>query len=230
MRGALGLTLQQVRVLVLPMQHEPLSEAELEEPVSVEETGGEDVVADEASTANGESGRAEGEPAVEVMKKAEPTPEEELAKWKELAMRATADLDNFRKRMAREKSDALRYGNQALLEELLPVLDNFEMGLQAAAGDQESMIFRGMAMVKKQMDDFLSGQGVEEIPASGEVFDPNLHDAVSQEESAEMDEGMVLRVIRRGFKMRDRLLRPANVIVTKAPGDVAPAEEEGDEQ
>jgi len=146
----------------------------------------------------------------------EDEPVDELAKWKEMAVRATAELDNFRKRMVREKSNALRYANQSLLEELLPVLDNFEMGLMAAKQDEESMIFQGMQMVKTQLDAFLSSQGAIEVAAEGKVFDPNVHEAVSQEESSEVEEGTVLRVMRRGYRINDRLLRPANVVVAKA--------------
>jgi molecular chaperone GrpE len=143
------------------------------------------------------------------------TLEAEAAKWKEISLRTAAEMDNLRKRTAREREDAVRFANQRLLEDLLPVIDNFEMGMQAAAQDQKSMIFIGMDMVRRQLNDFLSGQGVEEIPVDG-VFNPNLHDAVSQEE-ADGEEGRVLRVTRRGFKLRDRLLRPASVIVSKHP-------------
>lgn len=141
--------------------------------------------------------------------------EAEAAKWKEISLRTAAEMDNLRKRTAREREDAVRFANQRLLEDLLPVIDNFEMGMMAAAQDQKSMIFIGMDMVRRQLNDFLSSQGVEEIPADG-LFDPNLHDAVSEEE-AEGEEGRVLRVTRRGFKLRDRLLRPASVIVSKLP-------------
>jgi len=120
-------------------------------------------------------------------------------------------MDNLRKRTAREREEAIRYANQRLLEELIPVIDNFEMGMQAAAQDTSSMIYIGMDMVRKQLNDFLSSQGVEEIPTSGQ-FDANLHDAVSQEPS-DQPEGEIIRVTRRGFKIRDRLLRPASVIV-----------------
>ena len=127
--------------------------------------------------------------------------------------------------MEREKGEARRYANQSLLEELLPVLDNFHMGLDAASADAESMIFRGMEMVKKQLDDFLSGQGVEEVSAEGEMFDPAVHEAVSQEDCEASPEGSVLRVVRRGFKMGERLLRPANVVVSRAPQAEEPSEE-----
>lgn len=141
--------------------------------------------------------------------------EAEAAKWKETSLRTAAEMENLRKRTAREREEAIRYANQRLLEELLPVIDNFEMGMQAASQDTSSMIYIGMDMVRKQLNDFLSNQGVEEIPTQGK-FDPNLHDAVSQEPS-QLEEGHIIRTARRGFKLRDRLLRPASVIVASPP-------------
>jgi molecular chaperone GrpE len=151
------------------------------------------------------------------------TLEAESAKWRDLSLRTAAELDNLRKRSAREREEAVRYANQRLLEELLPVIDNFEMGMQAAAQDSSSMIYIGMDMVRRQLNEFLGSQGVEEIAASG-VFDPNLHEAVAQEECTEGDEGRILRVMRRGYKLRDRLLRPASVVVSKLPAPAAPAD------
>ena len=142
--------------------------------------------------------------------------EAEAAKWKEVSLRTAAEMDNLRKRTAREREEAVRYANQRLLEELLPVIDNFEMGMMAAAQDKSSMIFIGMDMVRKQLNDFLAGVGVQEIETTGK-FDPNLHDAVAEEASATGEEGSILRVTRRGFKLRDRLLRPASVVVSKLP-------------
>jgi molecular chaperone GrpE len=142
--------------------------------------------------------------------------EADVAKWKELSLRTAAEMDNLRKRTAREREEAIRYANQRLLEELLPVIDNFEMGMQAASQDTSSMIYIGMDMVRRQLNEFLTSQGVEEIPATGN-FDPNLHEAVAQEDCAKGEEGRVLRVTRRGFKLRDRLLRPASVVVSKLP-------------
>jgi molecular chaperone GrpE len=142
--------------------------------------------------------------------------EADVAKWKELSLRTAAEMDNLRKRTAREREEAIRYANQRLLEELLPVIDNFEMGMQAASQDTSSMIYIGMDMVRRQLNDFLASQGVEEIPATGN-FDPNLHDAVAQEECSAGEEGRILRVTRRGFKLRDRLLRPSSVVVSKLP-------------
>lgn len=149
----------------------------------------------------------------------------EAAKWKDQAIRTAAELDNYRKRMSREKLDAVRYGNQGLLEELLPVLDNFNMGMQAAAQEQGSMLYMGMDMVHKQIGEFLSTQGVDEITAeAGGGFDPNLHEALSQEASDEIEADKIVKVIRKGYRMGERLLRPANVIISL--GVVAETESE----
>jgi molecular chaperone GrpE len=142
--------------------------------------------------------------------------EAEANKWKEISLRTAAEMENLRKRTSREREDAIRYANQRLLEELLPVIDNFEMGMQAASQDTKSMIYIGMDMVRRQLNEFFMSQGVEEIPATGD-FDPNLHDAVAQEECADGADGRILRVTRRGFRLRDRLLRPASVVVSKVP-------------
>ncbi len=167
------------------------------------------------TTENAEETEANAAPEAAAEPTAELDPWEQLeaeaAKWKELSLRTAAEMENLRKRTSREREEAIRYANQRLLEELLPVIDNFEMGMQAAAQDTSSMIYIGMDMVRKQLADFLSSQGVEEIPTTG-LFDPNLHDAVSQEPS-DLPEGEIIRVTRRGFTLRDRLLRPASVIV-----------------
>lgn len=143
--------------------------------------------------------------------------EQDVMKWKELAMRTAADMENFRKRASREREESMRYANQSMLEELLPILDNFDMGMQAAGQEEGSMIYIGMDMVRKQLNEFLTNSGVKEIPAEKQPFDPNVHEAVSQEESVDVEEGTVIRVTRRGYMLRDRLLRPASVIVAKAP-------------
>jgi molecular chaperone GrpE len=139
----------------------------------------------------------------------------ELTQWKDTALRARADLDNFRKRMSQESADARRYANASLLEELLPVLDNFQFGLQAAEADAGAKnLLIGLNMVAGQIQTFLRDQGVEEIAAVGQPFDPNLHEAVDQQASDTVPEGTVISQVRRGFKLRDRLLRPATVIVS----------------
>ena len=144
----------------------------------------------------------------------------EAARFKDIALRAQAYLDNYRKRAAREKEDSIRYANTNLLEKLIPVLDNFELGLEAArtAPDTASII-QGMSMVQKQLQDFLKAHGVETIPAEGEVFDPGHHEAVAQEHSPSVPEGHVVRQMRKGYKLKDRLLRASTVTVSKGAAE-----------
>ena len=140
----------------------------------------------------------------------------EAAHWKDLAARNQAELDNYRKRMAREKSDAIKFANGSLLSELLPVIDSFQMGLSAAINeDPDSIISKGMEMVQKQLEEFFSSQGAVAISSVGKEFDPNLHEAISQESSDEVPNGHIITEIRKGYTLNDRLLRAANVIVSK---------------
>jgi molecular chaperone GrpE len=142
---------------------------------------------------------------------------QEVATWKDLAYRNAAEMDNFRKRATREAQDTRAYANSSLLSSLIPIIDNFEMGLEAARAESEkSMIFMGMSMVQRQIQDFLRENGVQEVEAVAKPFDPNVHEAMSQEPSPE-PEGTVLRVLRRGYKLKDRLLRAASVVVSSGP-------------
>jgi molecular chaperone GrpE len=139
----------------------------------------------------------------------------DLERFRDLALRSQADFDNYRKRSAREKEEAVRYANSALLEKLIPIIDNFELGLAAAGSVEGSPILAGMSMVARQLTDFLNDAGVTSIDATGKDFDPNIHEAIAHEASDTVPEGKVIRQVRKGFKLKDRLLRPANVIVSK---------------
>ena len=142
----------------------------------------------------------------------------DLDRFRDLALRSQADFENYKKRAAREKDEAIKYANSSLLERLLPILDNFELGLSAARGEGEkSPIFSGMSMILKQLDDFLAEHGVQAIEAEGKNFDPNLHEAIARESSNDVPEGKVLRQTRRGYRLKDRLLRPSSVVVSSGP-------------
>ncbi|HEY5792566.1 MAG TPA: nucleotide exchange factor GrpE [Chthoniobacterales bacterium] len=156
----------------------------------------------------------------EAAKPPAPSAEAEIAKYRDLALRSQAELDNFRKRVIREKEDAIRYANLSLLERLLPVVDNFELGLEAAktATDANSIAL-GMSMVQKQLLDFLKDSGAEVIATEGAPFDPNLHEAVSHQAHATVPDGRIVQQLRKGYKLKDRLLRPATVVVSKGPGE-----------
>ncbi len=153
------------------------------------------------------------------------TATDELLKWRDMAMRTAAEYDNYRKRCIKEREDFNRYATQRLLEELLPVVDNFEMGMMMAAQqDTNSMIYIGMNMVQKQLADFLENQGATAINAEvGEAFDHNKHEAI-QSEASELPEGSIVRVIRKGYMLKDRLLRPVNVVTAAAPAPEAAPE------
>jgi molecular chaperone GrpE len=143
--------------------------------------------------------------------------------WDRL-LRTTADFENFKKRAARERIETAQFAAAALIEKLLPVLDHFEMAQAAAqnAGDSKPASMQaGVAMIQQQLKTVLTEAGVEEIDAAGKPFDPALHEAVSQRETSEVPEDHVFQQLRKGYKLRDRLLRPATVIVAKKPG--APA-------
>lgn len=137
--------------------------------------------------------------------------------WNRL-LRTTADFDNYKKRATREKQDAVKFANESLLQKLVPVLDTFDMALAAAQNHEAVQSLKtGIAMVNQQLKNALTDAGLEEIDAAGKPFDPNLHEAVSQKETAEVPEGQVVQQLRKGYKLRDRLLRPASVVVAKAP-------------
>ena len=140
--------------------------------------------------------------------------------WEAL-LRTTADFDNFRKRTARERQDALKYANESLLQKLIPVMDNFDMAIAAAgeAKDSAATSMRtGINMILSQLKNALIEAGLEEIDATGKAFDPNLHEAVSHQETTAAPEGRILQQLRKGYKLRDRLIRPATVVVAKKPG------------
>jgi molecular chaperone GrpE len=143
----------------------------------------------------------------------------DLDRFRDLALRSQADFENYKKRSAREKEEAIKYANSSLLEKLIAIVDNFELGLEAARAEGEkSPVFSGMSIVLKQLMDFLADSGLQPIDGTGQKFDPNLHEAIAHEPSDKFPEGIVVRQTRRGYKMKDRLLRPSSVVVSSGPG------------
>lgn len=137
--------------------------------------------------------------------------------WDRL-VRQSADFENYKKRAARERQEAIKYANEALLQKLIPVVDNFDMALSAASEKATPEALRtGILMIHSQLKTALGEAGLEEIDAQGKTFDPNLHEAVSQQETASEPEGKVVQQTRKGYKLRDRLIRPATVVVAKKP-------------
>jgi molecular chaperone GrpE len=139
--------------------------------------------------------------------------------WDRL-LRTTADFDNFKKRAAREKQDAIKFANENLMRKLIPVVDALEMALAAAQNsptEAAQSLQAGVGMVHQQLLSALNEAGLEAFDATGKMFDHNLHEAVSQQVSAELPDGQVVQQLRKGYKLRDRLLRPASVVVAARP-------------
>jgi molecular chaperone GrpE len=160
-------------------------------------------------------------PEVDADVAPELTAEEELAEQNERYLRLAAEFDNYRKRTAREWQDRVRAANSELLYDLLDIVDNFERAL--AVDHEESAYADGVRMILQQLQAQLEKRGVKEIPALGETFDPALHEALLYVASPEYDEGHVCQEIRRGYMLHERVLRVAQVAVSKG------AEETGKE-
>ena len=143
--------------------------------------------------------------------------------------RQVAEADNLRKRLAKEKQDAVRYANESLIEQLLPTMDSFEMAMSAVQKADNSTIDSlktGIEMVYTQLKRTLEEVGLVEIDATAQAFDPSQHEAVSRKKTDEADEGTVIEQTRKGYRLRDRLLRAASVVVAVPSGE----DEEANEQ
>ena len=137
--------------------------------------------------------------------------------WDRL-LRAQADLENYRKRVTKERQEWARAANEKLLLDLLIPLDHFEIGLQSLQQHaRKDPLREGMEMVLGQFQQFLKSQGITEIRAVGEKFDPALHEAVAEQES-EGPEGQVIQQLRKGYRLQNKVLRPSSVIVSKGSG------------
>ena len=182
--------------------------------------------ADEAEEVKAEEAeeKAEGETAEEAEKEEAPMEdeakkaEEESKKAEEAEseryMRLMAEFQNFKRRVAREKSDIHAYANEKIVGDLLPVLDNFERALDTEGGDLEAYA-KGMQLIFEQLKKALENAGLEEIKAMDETFDPNVHNAVMTESLEEKEDGTVTKVLQKGYKLKDKVIRPSMVAVNK---------------
>ena len=176
--------------------------------------------ADEAEKVNAEDAeeKAEGEAAEETAKEEAEKKEAEEAKKAEEAeseryMRLMAEFQNFKRRVAKEKSDIHAYANEKIVGDLLPVLDNFERALSTETEDEGYA--KGMQLIFEQLKTALGNAGLEEIKAMDEEFDPNVHNAVMTETIEEKEDGTVTKVLQKGYKLKDKVVRPSMVAVNK---------------
>lgn len=150
----------------------------------------------------------------------------ERDKLKEQMLRTAADFDNFRKRARRDVLDAERRGREETLQEILPVVDNLERAAAASEGTQDvQSVAEGVKMVLKQFNDAAEKIGLQRIESVGQRFDPSVHDAVQQRETDEQPPGTIVDEIVPGYRLGDRLLRAAVVVVARPP-----SQEEGSQQ
>ena len=177
------------------------------EPTSVEAeaAGGEEALPDSASDAS-----------YEDLKERLGQKETEATQYLDMAKRAQAEMDNYRKRMLREQELIVQYATQTVMRELLPLIDNIERALNAAeAGASSASLTEGFELIYSQLNELLAKECVEVIDPLGQEFDPERHEAVMQVESEEHAENMVAEVLQKGYELKGRLLRPAMVKVAK---------------
>ena len=158
------------------------------------------------------------EDEISILKKRIEELENEVSDMKDKYMRAMAEAENIRKRTAKEKADGIKRANKGLLLSLINFMDNFERALKSFDNDETikgSEYYKGVELIHILFIDFLTDNGVTEIEALGEEFDPNLHEALTMIEAADIDKEQVVEVYAKGYKLNDELLRTAKVVVGK---------------
>ena len=149
----------------------------------------------------------------------------ELVEQKSDFLREKADLENFRKRLVKEKADALQFANERLLKELVEIDDNMNRALNTPNTSLESLK-EGVEMIQKQFATFLKNQKVEPVEAIGKPFDPSLHEVMTQLESEEHEENTVIQEYSTGYTLNGRILRSAKVVISKKPAEEIPPPKE----
>ena len=187
------------------------------EQEEVEETDQESL-----ETSNEEESKAEEEKKeltpIEQLQEQIRLKDEEIANQKDTFLREKAELENFKKRLTKEKDDFVQFANERLLQELIQIEDNLERALEVPNATLESLK-EGVEMIQKQFSTFLKNQKVEPIEAIGKDFDPTLHEVLNQQESEEHEENTVIEEYSKGYTLNGRILRPAKVVISKKPAE-----------
>ena len=145
------------------------------------------------------------------------SPETELVETKNRYLRLYAEFDNYKKRIQKDKEELLRYGNESLLHDLLPVMDSLEMALQHASDSSSEGLIRGVEITFREFQRVVEKFGLLPIAAMGKPFDPSVHHAMAQVERADLDDKTVVEEFRKGYMLGDKVLRPSLVAVSKKP-------------
>ncbi len=139
----------------------------------------------------------------------------ECESLKDKLLRNTAELDNFKRRTNEEKQNFMKYASQGVMSELILVVDNYERALSSIENEVDEGVFSGMKMILDQLNKTLLNNGVEVVKSVGEKFDPNVHQAVMTDSNEEFESGVVTEELQKGYKMKERILRPAMVKVNE---------------
>ncbi|MDB4731264.1 nucleotide exchange factor GrpE [bacterium] len=144
--------------------------------------------------------------------------QEERDQFRDQFLRTAAEMENYRKRVNRERDEDRKYSKFSFISELLPAMDNLQRAIDSAANDEAAAgLLQGVQMVLKQFEEILSRNGAEPIEAMGQPFDPNFHEAIQQRPTADVEPMTVVEVLERGIKLHDRVIRPSKVIVSTEP-------------
>ena len=209
------------------MRHK--AKKKIEENMAVDNSHQESHEPDSPSTSGGLGGQEEAVRciAAETQENAAPEAgelernlEEELGQEKDRYLRLYAEFDNYKKRVARDREELIKYGNESLLYELLPVIDSLEMAMKHSSNDTASAtggggLAQGVEITLKEFLRVIDKFGLSPIDASGKMFDPSLHHAMTQVERDDIDENMVVEEFRKGYMLREKVLRPSLVAVSK---------------
>ncbi len=174
--------------------------------------------ASESETAAEEKDEAPAEDDLEARAQAA---EQKCDEYYDRLLRASAEFDNYKKRTTREMRDVVRYANEKLFKELINVVDNLERAIASAEqdGKEDDPLLQGVRLTLSEVEKIMERHNVAPINALGEAFDPNFHQAMMQEESADHPANTVISEMQKGYKLHDRLLRPAMVVVSKAKSE-----------
>ena len=141
----------------------------------------------------------------------------------DVRLRALAEMENFKKRLSRDRDEHMAYANEKLMGELIPILDNFDLAMQYGSTVTACKdVLTGVEMTRKLLLDTLRANGLDQLGRPGEEFDPNLHEAIDQESCEDTPPGHIIRVMQKGYKLKDRLLRPAKVVVNSRQDGAKP--------
>ncbi len=197
-------------------KHEEQVEKVTDKPAesAAQDTAGADVTANEAEAGQGQ----ELSPEQQLQAELEAANAKVAEHWDQI-LRAKAELENVRKRASRDIENARKFALEGIAAELLPVRDSLELGMEAANNETADLksVRDGMQLIQQMLAKLMEQHGIRTIEPAGEAFDPDLHQAMSMQETAEQAPNTVLAVMQKGYTLNDRLLRPAMVVVAKAP-------------